>query len=298
MAEPDGRSGAAGGEGRPAASGAAGGGAAGNGAAGSGAAESDRQREVRLLEELAANAWAPYTSQALGAWRLRATFGVTMRANSVWTVGDVPEGDWLAAAETFYRRRGLPSCFFVSDGTPDGVDDALAAAGYEKRFPCFLMTGAADETLRRASENGRFEVVLEEEADDAWIADFIRLEGFEPARAAAYRHIFGAIGPPKAFARLTTPDGATAALATVVAERGYAGVSNVIVAPDRRRQGAAERLMGALAAWAKAQGAVTLWLQVVEDNAPALALYRKLGFEPRSRFHYRQRAVLPDGLRC
>ena len=247
---------------------------------------------VRLVEELAANAWAPYTVQALGDWRLRATFGVTKRANSAWTVGRLPEGDWLGDVERFYRRRGMPSCFYVSDATPAGVDDSLEDAGYVKLFPCFLMTGGAADALERLPANGRFEARLADEADDGWIADFIRLEGFEPARAAAYAHIFRAIGPAKTFLRLVSPTtGETVGLATAVAERGFAGLSNVVVAPAFRRQGAAAQLLRALAAWAVREGAQTLWLQVLEDNAPALALYRKAGFDVLSRCHYRQKKL-------
>jgi len=247
---------------------------------------------VRLVEELAANAWAPYTVQALGDWRLRATFGVTKRANSAWTVGRLPEGDWLGDVERFYRRRGMPSCFYVSDATPTGVDGALEAAGYEKLFPCFFMTGAVSEALDRFPADERFEARLADDADDAWIADFIRFEGFESARAAAYAHIFRAIGPAKTFLRLVSrATGGTVGLATAVAERGFAGLSNVVVAPEYRRQGAAAQLLRALAAWANGEGARTLWLQVLEDNAPALALYRKAGFDVFSRCHYRQKKL-------
>lgn len=243
--------------------------------------------EARLVEELAANAWAPYTAQALGGWRLRATFGVTKRANSVWTAGDLPEGDWMSVAEDFYRRRGMPPCFYLCDASPAGVDEALAQAGYEKIFPCYMMTGSTAEALERTADDDRFDASAEDEASDGWIADFIRLEGFEPARFAAYAHIFRAIGPSKAFLRLTNRQGALVGLATVVAERGRCGISNVIVAPEHRRQGAAVQLLRACARWAEGAGAHRLWLQVIETNEPAIGLYRKLGFAVLSRNHYR-----------
>jgi len=242
---------------------------------------------IRLVEELAANAWAPYTVQTLGEWRLRAAFGVTKRANSAWTAGNVPDGPWLAAVEEFYERRGLAPCFYVCDATPAGVDDALEAAGYEVLFPCYMMKGAVEDVLAAAPPDDRFEARLEPEADDRWIADFLRLEGFETARTSAYAHIFRAIGPKKTFLRLADRDGALVALATGVTERGFAGISNVIVAPEHRRRGAGAQTLRAIAAWAKEQGAERLWLQVLAENAPAIALYRKLGFEKLSRNHYR-----------
>jgi len=243
---------------------------------------------VKLVEELAANAWAPFVVQAYGAWRLRATFGITKRANSAWTVGPAPEGDWRGSVESFYRRRGLPPCFYISDATPPAVVDTLVEAGFKPLYPGYFMIGSVRETLDRLPADDRFEPVYAEDADELWIADFIRLEGFEPVRAAAYAHIFGAIGPTRTFLRLVDADGALVGLATGVAERGWVGVSNVIVAPERRRQGAAAQLLRALAAWADREGASRLWLQVVEGNEAAIALYRKAGFDILSRFHYRQ----------
>lgn len=53
---------------------------------------------------------------------------------------------------------------------------------------------------------------------------------------------------------------------------------NITVAPEHRRQGWARVMMQALAAWATADGADCLWLEVRAHNEPALALYRGFGF--------------------
>ena len=53
---------------------------------------------------------------------------------------------------------------------------------------------------------------------------------------------------------------------------------NVAVHPDHRRQGVAEALVLALAAELKAMGSRCLTLEVRASNAPAIALYEKLGF--------------------
>jgi len=55
-------------------------------------------------------------------------------------------------------------------------------------------------------------------------------------------------------------------------------VMNVAVHPDYRRRGIAERLIGILVAELKDRGSRALMLEVRSSNAPAIALYEKLGF--------------------
>ncbi len=59
---------------------------------------------------------------------------------------------------------------------------------------------------------------------------------------------------------------------------GETDMMNVAVAPDARRRGIAQKLIEALAEQLKAQGSRCLTLEVRASNAPALGLYRKLGF--------------------
>ena len=52
------------------------------------------------------------------------------------------------------------------------------------------------------------------------------------------------------------------------------------VAPDARRSGLGEALIDAAIEWARANGVNRLLLYVVDDNAPAIALYARKGFRP------------------
>ena len=61
-----------------------------------------------------------------------------------------------------------------------------------------------------------------------------------------------------------------------VLDEGY--ISNVAVRPDMRRRGAADALLGALEARARALRLSFLTLEVRESNAPAIALYEKHGY--------------------
>ena len=57
-------------------------------------------------------------------------------------------------------------------------------------------------------------------------------------------------------------------------------VSNVSVLPTHARRGMASSLLGSCAAWVGGRGGGVIRLEVSKDNAGAIALYTKEGFEP------------------
>ena len=59
---------------------------------------------------------------------------------------------------------------------------------------------------------------------------------------------------------------------------GEADMMNVAVSPDHRRKGIGEKLILALMEELKARECISLALEVRASNAPAIALYEKLGF--------------------
>ncbi|MBM6994702.1 GNAT family N-acetyltransferase [Paenibacillus sp. DXFW5] len=242
------------------------------------------------IEQLAASGWPPSELESLGTWKLRANGGVTTRANSVLAAGPFPESEWLERVERFYRERGLPPCFHVSDSSPKELDGLLAAAGYEVSMNCLLLAASIQQVLQRSAayEIGEAKVTLAAQPEEPWMNDFLRMEGFPEERRAGYLTIFKAMPKPKTFATIYEA-GEPMGVATVVIEEGWAGISNVVVDPRHRRKGVAGRLLQALASWAAEHGAEGMYLQVLAGNAPALELYGKLGFETISGYHYRIR---------
>jgi ribosomal-protein-alanine N-acetyltransferase len=73
------------------------------------------------------------------------------------------------------------------------------------------------------------------------------------------------------------------AVATLHIVEDFADLLRVVVAPERRGQGIARKLLIASILMAQASGAVRILLEVEDDNAPALAVYARLGFTPIDR---------------
>lgn len=241
---------------------------------------------ARLLEQIAANAWPPRERADLGNWRLRANDGVTRRANSVLAAGAFPEGDWLEAIEGFYRNRGISPCFQVSNSSPSELDGILEHRGYSAFMQCFMMVASCEEILKRTEQITSWSAKFALEVDDGWLDDFLVLEDFPNERKESYRSIFKGIMVPKCFVSVLE-NGERIGLASAVLERGWAGISNVIVDPRHRRKGVAGSIFRALCEWSLAQGAQHIYLQVLRKNAGALDLYNKLGFSVVSEYHYR-----------
>src|SRR5262249_34514722 len=81
------------------------------------------------------------------------------------------------------------------------------------------------------------------------------------------------------FELLMLDDGGRLAAGTLLTFPGRVGyVSTVFVDPPFRRRGYAQRLLAIADARARARGRRQMVLDVLEENAPARALYAKLGY--------------------
>ena len=73
---------------------------------------------------------------------------------------------------------------------------------------------------------------------------------------------------------------------TAAFDRDWVGFRGIEVTPAHRRRGLGLAVMAALLEWGAERGATTAYLQVLGDNAPALALYERLGFREHHRYRY------------
>lgn len=89
-------------------------------------------------------------------------------------------------------------------------------------------------------------------------------------------------------------DGTPAGMASgVLGDDGTAELLSMWVSPAARGSEVSDRLVRAVAQWAREQGAAALNLAVTEDNQKAAALYRRSGFADTGELA----GPLPDGVR-
>ena len=240
---------------------------------------------ILAIEERCLNAWPAAHTIVHDGWLLRLSDNYTRRANSVQPL--YPTTCDLAAAiaycEKVYAARGQDTIFKMTPAAqPAALDATLAALGYAEEAPTSVQTCALP--LDSGPVIGR--CTLDADLTDGWLDAFANLSDLPSRHRPAARHLLTRILPEHRFVALR--EGETiVAVALVVVEAEHAGVFDVVVHADYRRQGIGAALMRQSLQWAVTCGARVAELAVVVGNLPAQRVYAGLGFREAYRYWYR-----------
>ena len=240
------------------------------------------------LEAIAARGWQGTTVRPLGDWLLRSGGGFTDRANSVLPLGspgrDLDEA--LVAVRSFYDETGLPAKFQMPDDAPGSaaarLDAELLSRGWRAYTSVVVMTAAVTDLLSSCPPVPGLPSADFTRAPTANWLDGYHYRG-KPLPPNAIAVLMEAEEP--VFASVTDARG-RAGVARGVVTDGWLGITAVTVDQSRRRAGVGRHLMGELSRWAAGRGAHSVYLQVDDQNAGALAMYDRLGFTEHHRYHY------------
>jgi ribosomal protein S18 acetylase RimI-like enzyme len=243
-----------------------------------------------LIENLADAAWPAAEQAPLGPWKLRATHGVTRRANSVFTAGGgevrASELDRLVReAERFYALRSLPAVFQISAATgAKDLDEVLARRGYGISGPSEIWANQMlDSRSRRESGNAHWSLRREDQPDDQWF-DCAFDEVAE--RRRVHEQIVRRVPAPRLYLAAMV-EGEVAGCGMATSARGHTGIFCMATRPAYRRRGIALALVRTLCEWSRQLGDGCAFLQVMAENEAAKGLYRRVGFEFEYGYHYR-----------
>ncbi len=234
---------------------------------------------IRELEAAAATTWPADVIIEYGKWLLRASKGVTCRANSVLPTGAAPFGEPGADIEAtlldvaaFYRHNELPPAVQVPLPVYAQLDEYLSAQGWELATEFHVMvTNTRD--IRPREQDVKVTVETSDEPTPAWLA----VQDDEAPEEIMRRY-------PAHYVSVLI-DGQRVAAGRIAFIGSWGILTRVFVNREYRGRGIGRIIMRALADVARTQNCGKLALQVDSRNSPAISMFESLSF----RLHHRDR---------
>ena len=231
-----------------------------------------RTGDIRNLEYAATMAWPGTERQWIDGWLLRYGHGSTRRANSAVPL-EVRGGlSAMPAIVDWYAARGEPPLLSVPDRlfrVPPGVP----ADGENVVMTTDLTTDSPAPASTVTST-----VAMADRPDAQWLRTYVRDVPPDVLTAVVDGEVVFAASSDRAVGR--------AAVTSAPNGTRWAGLSAVHVVEGHRRKGHARVLCEALLGWAVGRGATRAYVQVLADNAPAIALYESMGFDTQHHVRY------------
>jgi ribosomal protein S18 acetylase RimI-like enzyme len=244
---------------------------------------------IMELEARTFSAWSPLDQIEFGGWRLGCAQGYTRRANSVyplaWSSDEAALHTQIDACERWYRDHQQAVCFKLTAASqPTTLSDILDTRGYAVAPGAFVMS--ADLTQGQHETAGG--VSIETQLTERWLEALCEMNAAQAPHKAVIRQMLANDQAERYFA---TAYSATqpAAVGLAVRDGDYIGLFDIVTDESARRQGYGRRLVQALLHAGLAAGARTAYLQVIQRNVPAIALYESLGFVNCYEYWYRQK---------
>jgi ribosomal protein S18 acetylase RimI-like enzyme len=237
----------------------------------------------RRVEEASLNAWPALQQTLLDGWVLRFARGFTKRANSIVPLYPSQQSplDKIRYCENVYARERLKTIFRLTTVVDcRELDRLLEQRGYLHVDSTRVL--AREIGVRDRAHVDAFDELPRGEWLDAYARNAELPSAGQPLHAMLLagiqaEHVFGAI----------RVNGTPIACGLAVLEREMLGLFDLVTHPSARRLGHARGLVEALLEWGARRGARHAYLQVIETNVAARALYRQLAFEDLYHYWYR-----------
>jgi len=220
-------------------------------------------------------------------WTLRFANGVTKRSNSVSLLypSTLDPEEKINFCEQCYLSQNITPCFKITPAAePADMDQRLYSRGY------FIHSIISFQTMdiSRIQPEPLHEIHIETELKPGWIEDFIWMNEFEPARTSTYMDIMKQIRLQKCLISLKR-DHQTIGVGLGILEDGFIGLFDIVVDKNYRNSGLGYLIVENILRWGRNNGAEKAYLQVLNDNSPAISLYKKMGFNEVYQYWYRMK---------
>lgn len=238
--------------------------------------------DIAMLECATLDAVAPQSMEEIGGWLLpfdastigRAKSAVPLRHHNLQTAD-------ITRIEARYAAHSLPAAFRLADSAGlAALHAALKESGYRADQPTLVQVANTRDILQMAASAP---AQINATAHPAWAAVYTAT-GFDPVDG---QHRIAALSRSQSamYAHITQ-GGAPVAAGVGAFSRGWASIHGMRTVVSQRGQGLARSILVALTQEAQRRGIGRFFLQVEEENAGAIALYAKAGFQTVWRYHY------------
>lgn len=236
----------------------------------------------RLFAALEAT-WPPADIFARPPWRIRRGDGGGKRVSAATLAAPFEGSDAdlsaaIAGAEDAMDGLGQTPLFMIREGDRR-LDAALARGRTYEILDRTVFLAADIRALLRPIQPLR---AIEARTELAVTAEIWAEAGIGPGRLAVMARAKG-----EKVALLGRLKDEPAGVVFAALDGDVAMVHALEIRPSARRSGLGADLVAGAARFAAERGATVLALAVTEANAPARALYEKLGFSIAGRYHYR-----------
>lgn len=256
------------------------------------------QKDSLFYETLGFNTHPCLVEEVYDGWLLRFAEGYTKRANSVNVVGEstLLIVEKIKYCEEKYKEHNLPTVFKITPSAVelDGVLEERGYASVDKTNVMTVVLAKQEKAVAKCNSSksldvlgtGEVSVTIEEKFTEAWQYYYFTFNKVSPAAVPTAKKIQAKITNPVLCATVYV-DKKAVACGLGVLEQGLVGLLDIVVKEEYRGCGFGKVLCRALLEKAKAKGATTGYLQVVDSNTVAKKLYNSLGFEDMYSYWYR-----------
>jgi ribosomal protein S18 acetylase RimI-like enzyme len=241
------------------------------------------------VEDAGLNASAPPGQLWIDGWLVRSLPGKARRARCINALapGRLPAAEKMALAAEVYRAAGLPMIFRLHRFTvPAGLDAELEQLGWTVVDHTTVMIRPTVGNLAEPKPPAGLHL---QPLDGAAFAEAVgALRGTPADQCASHAlRLQHSPVPYRGFALRRLADGQIMACGQFAREGALVGLYDVFTHPEARGRGLAGLLCEHMLTVSATEGAKTAYLQVDAANAPAIAVYRRLGFAAAYGYHYR-----------
>jgi N-acetylglutamate synthase len=234
--------------------------------------------DIKTIEDLSLNAWPSHQMELYDGWILRFSHFYTHRTNSVEQFGasSLPWREKIPHCEAVYQRWGTPTIFKISPLVSKDFDYMLENRNYEIQHITDVMVLDLEVALLDAPMDS---IIISNTIPREWIDHLLELNGTtNPIHKLIVPTMYNAIAKDTICVSIRN-QGVIIGTGLGILDREFVGVYAIHVHEAFRKKGLARSLCTCILQEAVKRGAKKAYLQVVDGNEPAVALYKSLGFE-------------------